>query len=91
MNAPDFIKQKSSFLNYPNPFNSETTFSFKTTAVLNKIVIFNLNGQKIISLNIPEGQSSITFNAKDFPNGIYIAKLRSNDNEIATRKLVLMK
>ena len=91
IDVADFTKPKSFFLNYPNPFSSETTFSFKTTADLNKIVIFNLNGQKIISLNIHEGQSSIIFNAKEFPNGIYIAKLLSNNNEIATRKLVLMK
>ncbi len=91
LDIADFTKPKSSFLNYPNPFSSETTFSFKSTVDLNKIVIFNLNGQKIISLNIHEGQSSIIFNAKDFPNGIYIAKLLSNNNEIAIRKLVLMK
>ena len=91
LDVTDFTKPNSFFLNYPNPFSSETTFFFKSTADLNKIVIFNLNGQKIISLNIHEGQSSIIFNAKDFPNGIYIAKLLSNNNKIATRKLVLIK
>lgn len=91
LDVNDFTKPNSFFSNYPNPFSSETTFFFKNTAGLNKIVIFNLNGQKIISLNIHEGQSSIVFNAIDFPNGIYIAKLLSDNNKIATRKLVLIK
>ena len=91
LDVTDFTKPKSSFLNYPNPFSSETMFSFKTTTGLNEIEIYNLNGQKIIFLNIHEGQSSMIFNAEEFPNGIYIAKLLSNNNIIATRKLVLMK
>ncbi|NOQ91833.1 MAG: T9SS type A sorting domain-containing protein, partial [Flavobacteriaceae bacterium] len=85
------IKPKSSFLNYPNPFSSETMFSFKTTTDLNEIEIYNLNGQKVTSLIIRKGQSSMILNAREFPNGIYIAKLLSNNNLIATRKLVLMK
>ena len=91
LDLTDVTKPKSSFLNYPNPFSSETTFSFKTSADLNKIIIYNLNGQKISSLDIPKGQSSIIFNAKEFPNGIYIAKLLSNNSEVASRKLVLIR
>jgi endonuclease/exonuclease/phosphatase family metal-dependent hydrolase len=91
LDVANFTKPKTVFLNYPNPFSSETTFSFKSSADLNKIVIFNLNGQKIMSLDVHEEQSSIVFNAKNFLNGIYIAKLLSNNNKIATRKLVLIK
>ena len=91
LDVTDFTKPKSSFLNYPNPFSSETTFSFKTGVDLNKIIIYNLNGQKITSLNIYKGQSSIIFNAKELPNGIYIAKLLSKNSKIASRKLVLIR
>ena len=91
LDVANFTKPKTVFFNYPNPFSSETTFSFKSSTDLNKIVIFNLNGQKIMSLNVHQGQSSIVFNAKNFPNGIYIAKFLSNNNKMATRKLVLIK
>ncbi|BAO76363.1 endonuclease/exonuclease/phosphatase family protein [Winogradskyella sp. PG-2] len=91
LSVSDFDNIKPYFLNYPNPFSSKTTFSFKSTTELNKIVIFNLNGQKIITLNINERQSSISLNADEFTNGIYIAKLVSNNNIIATRKIVIMK
>ncbi len=91
LNVTDFDNSKPYFLNYPNPFSSETMFSFNTKTSPNKIEIFNLNGQKIVSLNIREGQTSISLNTEEFSSGIYIAKLLSNNNIMATRKLVMMK
>ncbi|HJN54535.1 MAG TPA: T9SS type A sorting domain-containing protein, partial [Flavobacteriaceae bacterium] len=79
------------FLNYPNPFSSETTFSFNSTTAPNEIEIFDLNGQKIVSLNICEGKPSISLNTEKFSDGVYIAQLLSNNNIIATKKLVKMK
>jgi len=87
----DFTNPKLSFLNYPNPFSSETLFSFETTTNVNEIEIFNVLGQKVISLKINQGQNSVIWNAEEFSNGIYIAKLLANKNQIATRKLVLTK
>jgi len=90
LDVTDFGKPANFFSNYPNPFRYETTFSFKSEADLHEIIIFNLNGQKIISLPIQTGQSNVVFDAKEYPNGIYIAKLRSKTNKIATKKLVVM-
>jgi len=91
LNVADFDSPKPFFLNYPNPFSSETTFSFNSTTALNEIEIFDLNGQKIVSLNICKGKSSISLNTEKFSDGVYIAQLLSNNNIIATKKLVKMK
>jgi endonuclease/exonuclease/phosphatase family metal-dependent hydrolase len=91
LNITDFDKPKSFFINYPNPSSSETMFSFNTSTAPTEIEIFNLSGQKIVSLNIGTGHSSIKLNTEEFSNGIYIAKLLSNNKTIATRKLVVMK
>ena len=91
LSVTDFDSPKPFFLNYPNPFSSETTFSFNSTTAPNEIEIFDLNGQKIVSLNICEGKSSVSLNTEEFSNGIYIAQLLSNNNIIATKKLVKMK
>jgi len=91
LDVADFTKSKESFINYPNPFSSETLFSFETTTSINKIEIYNILSQKVSSLNILQGQSSIIWDAEQFPNGIYIAKLLVNNNQIASRKLVLTK
>lgn len=91
LSVTDTDRPKTSFSNYPNPFRSETIFSFNRLTSDSTIEIYNVNGQKVMSLPIPEGQSSISIQAENLSNGIYIAKLLSNNNHIATRKLILMK
>jgi len=79
------------FSNAPNPFSKETLFSFEATNELKKIKIFNLIGQKVASLNILGGQTSIIWNAEEFSNGIYFAQLLLNNKPVITTKLVLVK
>ena len=79
------------FKNSPNPFNIETTFTFKSDVIPNKIEIYNLNGRKIESLSIPAGESSVTFSSKKFSSGVYFAKLLSNKQELAIQKIVILK
>jgi len=90
LNVTSFIEDKTSFSNYPNPFSLETQFSFKASAENRKIEIFNLSGQKITTLNVSKGVSSLSFNPKILSQGIYIAKLLSNNKYVATKKLVLI-
>ncbi|MFT6844812.1 MAG: endonuclease/exonuclease/phosphatase family metal-dependent hydrolase [Flavobacteriales bacterium] len=87
----DLSDHNIKFSNYPNPFSVVTNFVFENTNDLTEIAIYQLNGVKIKSLTIKEGQSSIRLNAQDLPNGIYLAKLMSQNKELAFRKLVLMK
>ena len=91
LNVSEFNNPKTVFLNNPNPFSLETKFSFTSTTDYGKIEIYNLNGQKIVSLPLEKGESSISLDAKKFSNGIYIAKMLSRNNIIATRKLVVLK
>ncbi len=85
-----FTKDETAFVNYPNPFSLETQFSFKASTEQREIQIFNLSGQKITTLKIPNGASSLIFNSQTLSQGIYIAKLVSNNKDIATKKLVLI-
>jgi len=74
------------FPNYPNPFNSGTTFEFfvpKTSPV--KIEIFNLMGQKVCTLWSGQqkvGRHKLYWNGrddtgKDVASGVYIYRLQS--------------
>lgn len=87
----DLDKHKPVFSNFPNPFGLETIFTFNASVAPNEIEIYDLKGQKIVSIMLPEGQSSINFNAEKLSNGIYMAKLRYNNTGMATRKLVVIK
>ena len=79
------------FSNYPNPFYSKTTFSLKFPNDSMNIEILNMQGQTVFSEKIPIGKTSIIWNAEEFPNGVYLAKLKSKNNVLATLKLLLIK
>jgi len=85
--------------NFPNPFNPQTTIAFsvpQTSRV--RLVIFNLLGQKIVTLVddvLPAGRRQIVWYGRDqsgneVSSGIYFYHL-SADEYTETRKMVLMK
>jgi len=85
--------------NYPNPFNDGTTVRFKLYGEMYvKLEVYNINGEKIKT--IFEGQRKVdeyyfswdgcNNQGVKMPSGIYILSL-SNDIEIQTKKIVLIK
>jgi glucose/arabinose dehydrogenase len=80
--------------NFPNPFNSNTTF---TIHIKNEgkvlLEIYNTIGEKISTLInkvIPTGIYEFNWNAGNLPSGIYICRMTVN-NFYATRKIILQK
>lgn len=87
------------FSNYPNPFNPTTTLSYSLSAKSKVTLdIFNIKGQKIVTLEDDEkvsGLHSIVWNGKDsngrsVSSGVYFYKLNVGD-ETKTNKMILMK
>jgi predicted GH43/DUF377 family glycosyl hydrolase len=80
--------------NYPNPFNPSTTIEFtlpKPESV--KIEIYNIIGQKIETLlnkPMPAGDHRVTFNAGNFPSGIYFYRIEAGEFQ-DVKKMVLLK
>jgi len=69
--------------NYPNPFNPETTIQYEVPrAVFVKLEIFNMVGQKIVTL-VNEwqepGRYSIDWDASQYSTGIYFYRLLADD------------
>lgn len=88
---PNTVVPISNVLNYPNPFNPETTIKFdlsQNTPV--KIEIFNLKGEIILSETIPAGKNQFVWNASKQASGIYFYKI-SDGNFSETKKMILMK
>ena len=86
--------------NYPNPFNPSTAITFFTAedAVNAEFFIYNSKGQKVDELSIPNPsstgqvfQSSITWEADNFPSGVYLYKLIVDGKELAANKMLLLK
>ena len=96
------VIQKPSFslYNYPNPFNPETIISFSIPNQSNvELTVFNFKGQKVkqlVSDQLSAGQHNVVWNGRDEKNlsvssGIYLYKLKVNDETLATRKCILLK
>ena len=79
--------------NYPNPFNPSTAISFSVTQTSSFVTveIYNSKGQKIDELSVPNGQSSITWEADKFSSGVYLYKLIVGGKEAVSNKMLLLK
>ena len=79
---------------YPNPFNPVAKIEFDLPRAADvKLSIINLNGEAVSELingHYKAGKIISTWNAGNFPSGIYFCRL-SIDGTISTRKMTLMK
>jgi hypothetical protein len=88
--------------NYPNPFNPSTTISFELTAkdAKNaKLEIYNIKGQKVKTLldcKTAPGKYNCVWNGRNetgkrVSSGQYTARLTINGEEMAVRKMMVVK
>jgi len=80
--------------NYPNPFNPETKirFNIPNQGVV-ELKIFDINGKEVEVLfnrSLKSGTYEYSWNASNFPSGVYLYKL-SSDKFSITKKMVLVK
>ncbi len=67
-------------INYPNPFTSSTTITFKTTGGHTLVQIFDTTARKIATLTDKDytaGTYSIPFNSGALASGVYYARLQN--------------
>ncbi len=80
--------------NYPNPFSLSTNIEFNLPEATNvTIEIFNLRGQKIITLMTNKyetaGKHLIKLNAVDLPSGIYYCSMKAGQSSKAMKMTIL--
>lgn len=76
---------------YPNPFKSVTTISFDLSSENSRLEIYNMAGQIIKKFDILNNQSSVVWNANEYPEGIYFVKLIVENRLGAIKKMLLLK
>lgn len=83
------------FQNYPNPFNIITTIRFSLPkAEYVSIKVYNVLGNEIavlVNKDMPAGENSVVFNAKDLPSGVYFYRLNAGDNFCISQKCLCIK
>jgi hypothetical protein len=97
---PAILPPEVTFANFPNPFNTETTFAINLPQIDEDAVIelYNIKGQLVRKLEVSPSEDSvthITWDGRDnrgrvVASGIYLAKLR-NGSETQTHRVVLLK
>jgi Secretion system C-terminal sorting domain len=98
-NEPPIIDKVKLHGNYPNPFNPVTNISFSLPKEQRiELAIYNLKGQKVTQLangRFSSGEHKVTWDGKDnhdkkVASGLYFYKLKTDDNEL-TKKMLLLK
>jgi hypothetical protein len=87
------------YQNYPNPFNPSTKIKFDIAEVKSKtlnvkLIIYDILGKEITTLvneNLNPGSYEVTFNGNNLPSGIYFYQLSLNNEQIASRKMLMIK
>ena len=84
---------KISLSTIPNPFNSSCRISLAAFASDDvDIDILDISGRSVAKLKIPSGECSIVWKPElKISSGIYICRIKNNDNVQISQKIVLMR
>ncbi len=93
-NESDIPTEFEVYQNYPNPFNPTTTISFAIPEEsFVSVKIFNIHGEEVTTLInkfLSAGFYSVNFNAHNLSGGIYLYQVKTN-NQTITKKMLLLK
>jgi len=81
--------------NYPNPFNPTTKIQYNLpqNSFVN-LKVYNAIGKEVASLInsvVPAGTHEVVFDASGLNSGVYFYTLKTGNNFVQTRKMILMK
>lgn len=94
---PNPIPSRYVIWNYPNPFNTQTTFYFPNIIETNgEIQIYDTCGNIVQVLQLKPNQSSVTWDGKDrfgfsASSSVYIYQVKFDQEKISTGKLTLIR
>lgn len=80
--------------NFPNPFSTSTTISWKTKSYGHAVIkIYDFMGREVRILtdkSLQPGEHKVIFDARGLPAGIYFYQLQVN-GRVETKKMILLK
>lgn len=81
--------------NYPNPFNPKTTIQYELPAAAKiELTVYDLLGKQVATLvnaRQPAGNYRVQFDASNLSTGVYLSRLKINQQKVLTRKMLLLK
>ncbi len=82
VSVEDINKNDANIILYPNPVKNVLTI--KTSLTIEKLEVFNVSGQIVMSESI----SSKTFNMSDLSKGVYIVKIYQENDVVSTKRFI---
>ena len=76
---------------FPNPSKGYLMINIKNPTQNAFIEIYHLNGQKLKTIALQDGQTNIDYNFNDLPNGVYGLQYFSDNQSVVMQKIVILK
>jgi hypothetical protein len=75
---------------YPNPANDEITVEYRVgNSTDSRLLIFNVYGQLVQEISLPNADGKVTLSAKSMTEGIYWYTLLGTNNPALTGKIII--
>jgi parallel beta-helix repeat protein len=97
----DLPQEMELFPNYPNPFNPQTTISFRLSdPALVSLIVYNSLGQEVATVlsreEMAEGTQAVSFVASQLASGVYFYRIvaegiEAGGKQVKTGKMLLVK
>ena len=83
------------FQNYPNPFNPKTTIQYELpVAAKIELTVFDILGKHVKTLMNSwqaAGIYLVEFDGRDLSSGVYLYRLKIDQQRVLTKKMILLK
>ncbi len=74
---------------FPNPAQTkQITIDFQSTEI-SEIRLINIAGKELIAKTVDFGTTKYTLQLDEIPNGIYFLRVKTSENRIVVKKLVV--
>ena len=74
---------------YPNPGRGHFTISFTNPVRLKEVKVFNTLGSLVYVYNPETLRDQVEIDLSDQPEGIYLIQMRTGDNQLFTRRIII--
>jgi hypothetical protein len=74
---------------YPNPAINEQVTMELISMEIKEVRLINIAGRELVVRTVEPGISKYQLNLEDVPNGIYFIRVKTSDNKVVVKKLVV--
>ena len=74
---------------YPNPAAEWITLAYPAAAQQQTLQVFDLRGRLLCAINLPAFSSEVRVPTAQFINGLYLIRIRSDENEVNYSKFII--